>query len=117
MQKRISIAAVCVIILSIAAWGIWRATTSDKQSQDNTTVQTFTGTIACLPKPGDGPHTMECAIGLKAGQKYYALKNNPRHNLPTETPVKVSGKVVPPSGSEMYDIAGTIEVTSIETTQ
>lgn len=37
---------------------------------------TINGEITCLPKKGNGPHTMECAIGLLADDgKYYSLIN------------------------------------------
>lgn len=37
---------------------------------------TINGEITCLPKKGNGPHTMECAIGLLAENgDYYSLIN------------------------------------------
>lgn len=37
---------------------------------------TINGEITCLPKKGNGPHTMECAIGLLADDgNYYSLIN------------------------------------------
>ena len=37
---------------------------------------TINGEIACLPKKGNGPQTMECAIGLLADDgSYYSLIN------------------------------------------
>ena len=37
---------------------------------------TINGEVTCLPKKGNGPHTMECAIGLLAENgDYYSLIN------------------------------------------
>lgn len=77
------------------------------------------GTIVCLPKKGPGPHTMECAYGLRAdGGQHYGL-----HNLFTGAwpwPLDVSDRAriegtleAPPAGTS-YDIAGTIDVSSFE---
>lgn len=85
---------------------------------------TMTGEIACLPKKGPGPHTMECAIGLKgADGRYYALKNlfehDPEHKLSGGgARVEVSGSILGPEEMEgpaasMYDIAGVIVITAI----
>ncbi|HYF12817.1 MAG TPA: hypothetical protein VD928_00765 [Candidatus Paceibacterota bacterium] len=75
------------------------------------------GTIVCLPHRGDGPHTMECAIGLKADDgKHYALKN---FSYPDQGDVQeriqVTGKLLT-SGEfhQRYDIVGTLEVTKVQ---
>lgn len=119
MSKRMSVGLMVTGIVALAATAtiLWKtnAPKDEQPSKPNTVVQTFTGEIVCLPKPGDGPHTMECALGLKASnQKYYALKNNPQYDLPVNTNVAVTGKVAAPSSDEIYDIAGTIDVSSIK---
>lgn len=119
MNKRVGIGLAVVLVLGVAAAAViaWKSDSSKDVPQDtNNAAQTFTGTTVCLPKPGDGPHTMECSMGLKASdQKYYALKNNPQQTLPTDSTIKVTGKVIAPSADEVYDISGTIDVESIET--
>jgi hypothetical protein len=81
------------------------------------TSETLTGTIACLPHKGDGPHTMECAIGLKteAGQ-YYALT---MFNYPEQAEVGEQVRVVGVTVTTdelhtSYDIVGTFQVASVE---
>lgn len=78
---------------------------------------TFAGTITCLPHKGDGPHTMECAYGLKADNgSYYALKNLFNEPGPWEFDVndriEVAGMLRVPEPNEKYDIVGVIEVES-----
>jgi hypothetical protein len=74
---------------------------------------TVRGQIACLPHKGDGPHTMECAIGVRADNgKYYALTN---FSYPEDGDVQerleITGRLVTPNQfQEKYDIVGTIEV-------
>jgi hypothetical protein len=79
---------------------------------------TISGEIACLPKHGDGLHTLECALGIKSSDKYYALKNldthDPNHKFSaTGQKVKVAGSLKE-GGDKTYDIAGTIDITTIE---
>jgi hypothetical protein len=107
----IGLTVAVAIIIGVAAALLWNAHNSTRG------LQTFTGTIECLPKPGDGPHTLECALGLKASNKHYALKNNPQNSLPVGTNVKVSGTTTPPAANEIYDITATIDVKTIETIQ
>ncbi|MBC7836938.1 hypothetical protein H7X87_04150 [Acetobacteraceae bacterium] len=75
----------------------------------------ITGTITCLPHKGDGPHTMECAIGLKADDGYYYGLTN--MNYPdmadVQDYVRVRGTLTKP-GETNYDIVGSIAVTSLE---
>ena len=85
---------------------------------------TLQGEYVCLPKKGDGPHTLECAFGLKADDgNYYSLSMNRGipdiYNIPTGSRIKVTGLVVP---IEMvstdiwrsYDIRGIISVETFE---
>ncbi|MEK7116871.1 MAG: hypothetical protein AAB837_01770 [Patescibacteria group bacterium] len=82
------------------------------------------GTITCLPKLGSGPQTMECAVGIKAESgQYYGLKNLSQFSSSNEfsetgTQVEISGVFSPKqsSGSETqaYDVAGTIDINSIQ---
>ena len=81
------------------------------------------GEITCLPKIGGGPQTLECAIGLKTNEGYYALKNlfeiDPEHKFSsTSKRVKITGtlnneSLEGPDGNQ-YDILGAITLNSIE---
>lgn len=85
---------------------------------------TTRGEMTCLPKKGGGQQTMECAIGLKGfdGQ-YYGLKNlskfDPDYKFSVGgVRVEVLGffssdEIKGPDGN-MYDVIGTIDVTSIK---
>lgn len=78
---------------------------------------TLVGTLTCLPHKGDGPHTLECAYGLKADDgNHYALKN--LFTEPGPWPldigdrVRVTGTLDDPERNEKYDIVGVMEVQS-----
>lgn len=74
----------------------------------------YGGKIVCLPKKGDGPHTLECAMGLQADDgKFYALKNAQLGSISTDAKVAVKGKLAAPSPTSTYDIAGEIAVEEI----
>ncbi|MBX4192086.1 hypothetical protein KW798_01220 [Candidatus Parcubacteria bacterium] len=78
------------------------------------TTMAFSGTLTCLPHKGTGPHTMECAYGLKADDgSYYALQNLWEVNsslTETGTRIRVEGAVSDPENTEKYDIKGVIWV-------
>ena len=76
----------------------------------------MTGTIVCLPHKGDGPHTMECAYGLRTEDgKHYSLMHlwdkAPDLNI-TQVTAEIVGVLTPPGADEKYDIVGVIEVSS-----
>lgn len=77
---------------------------------------TKTGVITCLPHKGDGPHTMECAFGLKADDgKHYGLRylwEVAPGMTETNVRVSISGVFSPAPSDEKYDIAGYIDVRS-----
>lgn len=87
---------------------------------------TLSGEVVCLPHAGDGPHTMECAYGLKtdAGE-HYALDLTllSQQHAPLETGERISanGTVTPvemlsSDQWQRYDIEGIFSVTdSLET--
>ena len=84
----------------------------------NAKTATYEGTLACLPPRGDGPHTDECAIGLKTKDgKYYAVDTSATPDTqafqqPTGTSLKVTGHLTNnASFSGKYNIAGTIATT------
>ncbi len=72
------------------------------------------GMVTCLPHKGDGPHTMECAFGLKAQSgKHYALKNLwevAPDIMDTNVDIEVKGYLTAPEANEKYDIEGVIDV-------
>jgi len=85
---------------------------------------TLMGFYTCLPHKGDGPHTMECAFGMRADSgNYYALDmSNVRPeliNTSTDTRIIVSGTLVPieqisSDRWRSYDIKGIVKVTSFK---
>jgi len=85
---------------------------------DNLGTTTVSGVITCLPHKGDGPHTMECAFGLKAPDgTFYALQDLwtvAPDMTETEVSVRVTGAVSTPAADEKYDIVGVIKVTKVE---
>lgn len=116
-MKRSTIIAIAVvlavIILAVNATRL-RAPTQDIPETGSITV---TGTLACLPKKGDGPQTVECAYGLRAiGDIYYGLSmtSGDLFDYQTGQSLQVKGLFTPPESNTSYDIIGTIEVSSIE---
>jgi hypothetical protein len=103
------VAAVIVITITLLALNM-RAPTS------KVTDIVLSGEIACLPhKPTAGPQTLECAFGLKTDDsRYFALHNVPPPQAQTAvgTRVTVHG-VLNTDIDNIYDIAGTINVTSL----
>lgn len=90
------------------------STTDGKKSPDS---ETLTGTIACLPHAGDGPHTMECAIGIKTDAgTYYALTNFAYpDSADVGDRVRLLGVGVTTGNTgAQYDIAGTFQVATVE---
>lgn len=93
-------------------------------ASDNAGVDTFSGTLACLPhKKSDGPQTLECAYGLKINDDYYAIDTtffpSSITSIPTGDKVIITGKMtpiaeIPNAGLEKYDIKGTILLSDIE---
>lgn len=70
---------------------------------------TLKGESVCLSHKGDGPHTMECALGVKTvSGDVYAIQGAATPT--TGTVVEVTGKLMSASGDEKYDIAGTLTV-------
>ena len=116
MKQRLIIGTIIalIIIVVLALTAPWKANAPDPHDEGSNGTQTLKGTVACLPKPGDGPHTLECSLGLKVQEKYYALKNNPQQDLPVNQRVKVTGKITPPGPDEIYDIVGTMNVETLE---
>lgn len=105
------------VILALSIIGVaillaanpWNKDSNDKSDGS----RTITGKLACLPKPGNGPYTLECAIGIHGDDdNYYALKNNPHPQTDMRATVRVTGPYTAATGEENYDIKGTIDVKS-----
>ncbi|MFN3188527.1 MAG: hypothetical protein ACK42D_03255 [Candidatus Paceibacteria bacterium] len=93
---------------------------SDRPEEGPITEQ---GIITCIPKIGDGPQTMECALGLRNSDgTYFGLRhlsdNDEDFSLVSpEITVEVSGMLVHedmygPDGNR-YDTVGIIEIMTI----
>ena len=120
-MKRKGIFITIGIILVIAAAGavFYFSGAYDKLTKPQPAVNqpqavTLEGTVVCLPhKNGDGPNTLECAIGLKSDDKYYGLSGATQSELAgsagSERKVKVSGELQEQS-SDKYTMAGVITV-------
>lgn len=76
---------------------------------------TRTGELICLPhKNHSGPETLECALGLKASDGHnYGLKNLNVKGAQQHKKIKVTGALEQPGANQLYDIVGSISVTSV----
>lgn len=93
-----------------------------RKSPDQSSKQTITveGEVICLlPKNPDGPHTTECATGLKATDNtYYSLSIEKLPN--SDSLINAHGQVVKVTGaykaqdSDRYQSKGIITVTSFQ---
>ena len=115
------------ILLTIIG-GAWAFSPKDGDSQAPTPAATpgpiqISGEIVCLPHKGDGPHTAECAFGLRTDDDtHYSLRGLDQNQLidgvlTVQTRVSVRGSVMPPEEKEKYDIAGAITIENIEVIQ
>ena len=113
---------VVVIGAGLAAYygGIYiykKITESSQQPQPQTA--TFEGSVVCLPhKNGDGPSTLECALGLQTDKDtYYGLSGATGSELAgasgTDKKVKVTGELQE-IASDKYKMAGMIVVKDFE---
>jgi hypothetical protein len=115
------ITGLAIILAAVAAYIIFTRQVAAPE-RNTSDVMTISGTIACLPKTGTGNQTMECAIGLQGNGKYYSLKNMSQHDpenkfSATGQHVEVTGTIKADASKSPYDIAGTIDVTSIKETK
>lgn len=79
---------------------------------------TLSGELTCLPKKGPGPHTMECAFGLKADDgTHWALRylwEVAPGLTDTQMRIRVTGVVGEMDPNTSYDVAGVLEVISAQ---
>lgn len=113
MKKSYLIAIVIfgVAAVSLVAALAWprSATAPQPGAPLNEGMQALTGKIICLPhKNMNGPHTLECALGLEAkdGKKYGIKDANMRFDVGDEVVAK--GVLSAPAANDIYDITATI---------
>jgi hypothetical protein len=105
--------------------GEWRITEVQKGAYSEIPQRiSVTGVWECLPHKGDGPHTMECAFGIKeeGTNKHYAVSTELMSTYPvdyaTGARVRVEGVMVQKNqlnsnAWNTYDIVGIIGATVI----
>lgn len=86
-------------------------------------VSSIRGNVTCLPKKGDGPHTMECAMGIRAlDGKHYAVDVSdlvtPLFDIAAEQQITLTGLVVPIEQMssdqwKTYDIVGIMKASEL----
>lgn len=69
---------------------------------------TIRGESTCLKHKGDGPHTMECAIGIKTPSGDYAVVGELSPSI--GNPVEATGTLAAPGKDEAYDIQGRLTI-------
>lgn len=116
---------VAALVLSIAAVTSRNGATPADEGRPPTSGQTITveGEYVCLPKSGDGPHTMECAFGLRTDDgEHYGIgfediieesTIHPGTDYAIGDQLRVTGTFHEVENS-IYDSLGTIEAESIE---
>lgn len=103
------------VVLLLVAFGLLVGWLDARYKLDVTVATTYSdvtikGESACLPHKGDGPHTMECAQGVKtASGVYYAIDGVVDRN-DNDNSVVVTGTLQPALADSTYDTAGTIKV-------
>ena len=71
---------------------------------------TIKGESTCLPHKGDGPHTLECAQGVKTKSgAYYAIEGVVDRNN-QDNSIEITGTLSQSPANSKYDVAGTIKV-------
>lgn len=77
------------------------------------------GEMVCLPHKGDGPHTLECAFGVRddEGNYFGLIDTRPQQTPETDVRVKVDGVLVPveENDEQPYDIKAYIRHARIKT--
>lgn len=77
------------------------------------------GEIVCLPRPGDGPHTLECRLGLRDDEgNYLKIDDDARYDeLHVGDLVRVKGIFELAEEDEPYDVSGTVYSAQIRVLQ
>lgn len=130
MKKLLSTIVLIVVIL-VAGFYAFNAYIYQEKQGDNTDITSYRGTLSgevvCLPHKGDGPHTMECAYGLKtdAGEHYaldLAAMSQQHPPLETGERFTANGLITPiemlsSDHWQTYDIVGIFSVTDSVVTE
>lgn len=113
-QLAIVTGAVCLLALFgvFVAWLDTQVDISDyfKRSYDKSVTfgdVTIRGESTCLKHKGSGPHTEECAIGIKTPSGDYAVVGTP---TTTDNMLEARGTLSIPSADSIYNIQGVISI-------
>ncbi|HJP81128.1 MAG TPA: hypothetical protein VJ841_01885 [Candidatus Saccharimonadales bacterium] len=121
-RKPLIITLVVILLIAAASLAIYltgaykKLTESQNQTPVTPTVS-YSGKIVCLPpKDSNGPHTLECALGLQTdANTYYGLSGATGSDLAdasgSDKKVKVTGELQE-IGSDKYKMSGVITVKS-----
>jgi len=132
MNIKLLISIVTIALIAIIAYVIFSSTITDfdQQPDPSETPNEITegpiteqGVITCIPKIGDGPQTMECALGLQTTEGlYYGLRYLSDHDqqfalVSPDITVEITGTLIDeemygPDGNR-YDTLGIIEIETI----
>lgn len=124
-MKKILSTIVLLSIVLVAGFYAFNAYMYHQKQGDSNDIQSYRGTLSgevvCLPHKGDGPHTMECAYGLRTDSgEHYAidLTAMSQEQRPLETGERISanGLITPvemlsSDHWQTYDIVGIFSVT------
>lgn len=103
-------------VLLLAAFGTfvgWLDSSVESSSDQKVSVRiqdiTLKGELTCLEHEGDGPTTLECAVGIKMpGGDVYAIKGE----VPavTDNKLEVTGTLTAPTDDGIYKSDGTLTI-------
>ncbi len=119
-KNKTFITGVLVLLILVAVAWVGVAVFAPSEGKDQPIQKdghvNLTGELVCLPhKNTDGPQTLECAVGFKSGDDYYALKYDAQKvgTTPFNKPVEVEG-TFRSENSDVYDMQGSITVERLE---
>ncbi len=127
-QVLLILAAAIAIALGAYAFALMKFSSDDDRVRgviEESYQATFSGTSTCLPhKDSDGPHTMECAFGLKTDEGPFialdlsVLQTEAGTDLQDGSHMTVHGLFTPADKMSedrltIYDIIGVLRVTSV----
>lgn len=104
------------IVLLLTTFGLfvgWLDASVGSSSDDNVSVTirdiTLKGELTCLEHTGDGPTTLECAVGIKLphGDTYAIQGDVPPA---TDNKLEVTGTLRAPSDTSVYKSDGTLTI-------
>lgn len=120
----LSLALTVIILIAIFLLLFSNRSTNITESPERIEVE---GETVCLPhRDTSGPVTLECALGLQVGDKYYSIDTMLMASMEASELVKDTGNRVKVSGVytpieelssnhwQKYNVEGIISVTSVE---